>query len=329
MYGGSIPVATAERPISSCICCYVHFIRSRVPRSRVPIILAMDTTPLSLTELGQHRDNVLTRLTSNLAGLSAVRAAWLCGSFGRGEQDEWSDLDLHVALTDESFAGFSENPRPLFELAGDPLLVQAGFPSDSMPGGQFWLVVYRGPVEVDWNIGPVSLACRPLHSMLLFEQQPIPMADSPSPPGAESIASDSQRAIEFFWAMAPIALKYAGRGHTRLAVRQVDLLASAYSRLWRAINNPGALAADAYHQNRPMENQLAVGIPRFATHISAMDTVDVIERFCQLVEAMHEHLAELGVGPPTLIPEEVRRLTSIARTRASLGGSSLDRGTRR
>jgi hypothetical protein len=128
---------------------------------------------------------VLHAITAGLRADPRVAAAWLSGSFGRDEADEWSDLDLHVAVGDgaalETWLG---DPRPLFALGGEPLLVQANFPSDSMLGGRFWLVVYEGPVTVDWNIGPLALAIRPPASRPLFARAPLPLAPEPPAPPA-------------------------------------------------------------------------------------------------------------------------------------------------
>ena len=187
----------------------------------------------SLLAYARKRDRFFAQLIDRLRGDDRVVAAWLSGPHGRDEEDEWSDYDLHVAVNDGVLPDILNSPERLLKLAGKVLLVQANFPSDSMPGGRFWLVVYEGPVEIDWNIGPASLAARPGASRLLFERTVVPYAaGSPLQP-ADELVREAQGAVEFFWAMTPIAIKYAGRGWIGKAVQLTGLLSLAAIRLWR------------------------------------------------------------------------------------------------
>jgi predicted nucleotidyltransferase len=56
-----------------------------------------------LQQLNQKRDALLDKLTAALEADPRIAALWLTGSFGRDENDEWSDLDLHVPISDEHF----------------------------------------------------------------------------------------------------------------------------------------------------------------------------------------------------------------------------------
>lgn len=80
--------------------------------------------------------------------------------------------------------------------------MQANFPSDSMPGGRFWLVVYPGPVQVDWNIGPASQSAIPRDSLPLLEKESVPFAGPLEVPGGDALRERAQKTLEFFWAMA-------------------------------------------------------------------------------------------------------------------------------
>jgi len=57
--------------------------------------------PMNLASYTHTRDDLLERIVATLQADSRVVAAWLSGSFGRGVEDAWSDLDLHVAIEDE------------------------------------------------------------------------------------------------------------------------------------------------------------------------------------------------------------------------------------
>src|SRR5690349_1264163 len=54
----------------------------------------------TLGDLAAMRDAILARIVEKAATDERVVAAWLTGSFGRGEDDAWSDLDLHFAIED-------------------------------------------------------------------------------------------------------------------------------------------------------------------------------------------------------------------------------------
>ena len=282
----------------------------------------------ALEELVRNRDALLKRLVVAFERDVRIVGAWLSGSFGRGEADEWSDLDLHVGVEDGAFDALGTAPGELFALAGEPLLVQGGFLSDSVPGGKFWLVIYRGPVEIDWNVGPVGLAAKPAASLTLVEKRPI-RSSVPGPASTNAeIAAKAQAQIEFFWAMAPIACKYAGRGHIRLAIEQCGLLRRSFLALWRSVNAPEHLA-ETFHQNRPMEAEVAGLLPRFSTTVTPLEALAAVQVFCGEVERLHLALEGLGVRVPLAMPGELRNILEIAREAAERGGTNPNGGSRR
>jgi predicted nucleotidyltransferase len=284
----------------------------------------------ALQHLGQERDHLLDRVTQVLEADERVASAWLLGSFGRAEADEWSDLDLHIAVEDEHLPALLDEHQALFARCGRPLLVLGGMPSNSMPGGRFWLVNYAPyMLEIDWNIGPTLEATRPEASLLLFDREDIPTTPPLSPAEEEQRRAEAMEQLTFFWAMAPIAIKYAGRGHTRLAVKQVDLLEEAYVKLWRAVRRPERLQREIFHQNRPLEAALEVRLPRFGPSIDPATALTIIRRFCQEVERLHPTLAELGASVNAEVVKEVAVLADLAEPVAQAGGSTPDRGSRR
>lgn len=284
----------------------------------------------SLKQLGEKRDELLDRVTRVLEADAQVKAVWLSGSFGRGEADEWSDLDLHVAVVDEDWPAVLEEHRALFDRCGQVLLVIGGMPSNSMPGGHFWLVQYAPTMlEIDWNIGPVGQAVRPEASRLLFDRAGIPIEPPPSPVSEEQRRAEAKKQLAFFWAMAPLAVKFAGRGHTRLAVKQVDYLQECTIALWYVLRHPEQLQRDAYHQNRPLEAELSARLPRFAPVIDPLAALEVIRALCREVESLHPALAELGVAVDEGVAKEVAALAEVAEVTARAGGSAPDRGSRR
>jgi hypothetical protein len=270
--------------------------------------------PTSLAACARDRDAMFARLVPLLEADPRTVAAWLSGAHGRGEDDEWSDFDFHLAVRDEALTAILEDPMPLFELAGEVLLAQADFPSDSMPEGRFWLVIYPGPMHIDWNIGPASVAARPVASRLLFEKQPVHYAEDPPSLTLSEVAAEAQRTLEFFWAMAPIAVKYAGRGWTSQAVQQVALLNRAYMRLWRLANDSPVRGRDPYDQNRPPEPEMLASIPSFARTIDPNECLSVIDDFCDAVAELHPRLEALGADIPERMPVEVAAFIELAQS---------------
>lgn len=182
----------------------------------------------SLMKLASHRDALIDRLHEQLAGDTRVVAAWLHGSIGRGDGDAWSDIDLVVLIEDDRYAEFWADRQTLFNAIGQSVFQQHPIPGNSMvSGGGFQLTVFAGPVEIDWTIAPASGVARPSNTKLLFERDPIPIAD---PPQHLSPESDNEDRFEFFWAMAPIAVKYAARDDMLRAAGMISVLRDTLKR---------------------------------------------------------------------------------------------------
>jgi hypothetical protein len=260
-----------------------------------------------------------------------VNAAWLSGSFGRGEVDEWSDLDLHVAVADAAYERFAAEHEAIFARCGEVLhVISHGIPSWSMPNGRFWLVQYAPyMLEIDWNIGPTRETTCPEASLILFDRVGIPTTPVQSPVDDAKRQREAKEQLDFFWAMAPIAIKFVGRGHTRLAAKQVDLLHRAFVSIWHALYRPELLEKDTYHQNRPLEAGLDACLPRFEPVIDPLAALKVIRAFCDEVVTWHPALTEIDMRVNERAVRETYALAEIAEAAARHGGSGPQRGSRR
>jgi predicted nucleotidyltransferase len=267
------------------------------------------------------RDALIKRAVEVLEVDSRVMAVWLSGSFGRGVDDVWSDFDLHVAVADSEFADFWGSRERMYRRLGEPILIQPEMPSNAQHGGRFQLVVYPGPVEFDWNIGPLSMARRPAESVLLFARHHIPL-DLPASLSDVERRDQAQNAIVFFWAMAPIAVKYAARQLSRRASSQIDLLTGSYIQLWRLVNLPDGPAPTAAAQNRATEPELDRNLPRLGATITPASALGVIRDQCHAVEELHPALADLGVEIPGAMPEAVAGMIDLARQQLDSGETS-------
>lgn len=271
----------------------------------------VSAAPEALSHYAELRTALLRRIEAILVADARVAAAWLSGSFGRGEADAWSDLDLHIAVHDHAYDGYLTERGQLYRRAGTPALIQNEMPSNSIHGGRFQLVLYEGPVEVDWNIGPLSHAERPVAYQMLIERAPVPIAAPPPLTPAERQARAADR-LTFFWAMAPIAVKYAGRGETSLAARQLALLSNACLSLWRLVEQPDGPEPFLPSTNRPVEPHLDARLPRLGPIIDPLACLDVIRALCTEVATLHPHLSTLGVMIPAALPHEVAQLGRLA-----------------
>lgn len=267
---------------------------------------------MDLMSYARNRAELLERIARALQADSRVMAAWLSGSFGRGVEDAWSDLDLHVAVEDDALPEFLDQRFSLYRQVGEPTLIQGEMASNAMPESLFQLVMYPGPVEVDWTIGPVSQASRPPETTGLFSRRPIPV-EIPEPASAEARRSMAVDGLTFFWAMAPIAVKYAGRGESRRASSQIDLLTGAFIQLWRLVERPDGPDPAAPFQNRATEPELDTILPRLGWTITPDAALDVIEALCVETERLHPSLDALGVQPPQALVAELAALVDLAR----------------
>jgi predicted nucleotidyltransferase len=287
----------------------------------------------ALETLGQNRDALLKRLTAGLQADRRVEAAWLTGSFGKGESDEWSDLDLNVVVTDESFDSLAEHPQELFDLGGKQLPLTAKnsppFPSFTLPGGRFWLLFYEPAIEVDWSIGPLSQALRQPTSLLLFDKAGIPVSPEPAPVSIEERLATATKSFYFFWAMAFIAVKYAGRGHTRRVITQTGLLEDSFISMWRALYRPEHLQAESHDQNRMIEPELDARLPRFGPVITPVTALEVVRAFCHEMERLQDDFGLVGLNVPAGIPSHLYYLADLAEIVARDGGSRPYKGSRR
>ena len=272
-----------------------------------------DATPIvDLAEYARHRDALLDRIVDVLQADPRVDAVWLSGSYGRGEADEWSDFDLHVAVADEHFEQFLAERPELYTRVGRPILVQQEIvQSDSMPGGRFQLVLYSGPFEVDWNIGPVSLALRHRAFRMLIERVAIPVV-SPPPLTPVERRAHADKWLTFFWAMAPIAVGHTARAETRRAAGQIDLLSRALIALWRLLAQPEGPDPHLPSTNPVLEPEIDARLPRLGPVIDPLGALQVIRALCDEVVQLHPRLAALGVSIPSDVPGEVAELSALA-----------------
>ena len=104
-----------------------------------------------------------------------VGAVLLYGSFGRGDADEWSDIDIIVFISDDRLAEVVADRTRFGERFGTAVYVLDSTWNAPVTGARV-NVLYRLdtglPLYVDWNLWPLSMAKQPLDTKVVFERSP-------------------------------------------------------------------------------------------------------------------------------------------------------------
>jgi hypothetical protein len=272
----------------------------------------------NLQEYADSRDALLERIVTALTADDRVTAAWLSGSFGRGEADAWADFDLEIAIRDEHVISFLADRPALYASVGTPALVQDEIPGQPGVDERFHLVNYEGAIEVDWSFIPLSEARKPLTCRVLFEKQPVPIVDQAPLTEAERRAQVRTWA-KFFWSMAPIAVKFAGRGDTRRAIAQTTLLSRALICLWRLLEQPDGPSPWQPETNRPLEDDLDRRLPKPGPVLTPRSVLALTRLLCQQAETLQESLVAFGAYVDQRIIADTERLAAIAAAEIARG----------
>ena len=127
--------------------------------------------------LGGLRDRLLGQVLRLLEADPAVGGVALVGSLGRGEEDNWSDIDLLILANDEFIRQFMNEP------AASPW-ARADLLSDgrhNSPAGATSLGtthIQSGlPLWVDLHVHPAGRTAWPADSRVVFERWPVKVDD--------------------------------------------------------------------------------------------------------------------------------------------------------
>ena len=161
----------------------------------------------------QARTHLLEHMTSTLQKDERFVAAWLAGSFGRGEQTWLSDLDIHVVIADTYSESRCATPWPsgakttperlaLFQQFGTPGIIFEDHRHNQL-GGTFTHVVYRESAHnVDWMLIPQASAYQEFPCLLLFDKIGIPEPPIQEPESLEQRIERASNNVGFFWMIA-------------------------------------------------------------------------------------------------------------------------------
>jgi predicted nucleotidyltransferase len=256
--------------------------------------------------LRSTRDHLFDRLEAILREDERVRAVWLSGSFGRSTEDDWSDIDVHLAVDDAQVDAWLAERGELHRRLGRPVLVQRDKPSNAGPGA-YQGVLFAGPVFLDLNVHPASTARPGIDTRVLFDRLPLPPYDPGPLDHAERLRQIRESTL-FFWAMTPIALKYVGRGQTERAVTQLYLLLGAFVTTWRLVHCPERREAGGAYWLHPVHDaDLRERVPHLGECIDPASAFDAITRLMAGMRQVHPAMEALGVAIPTEAVVEIER----------------------
>ncbi len=150
---------------------------------------------------------LIQALKTKLAADQRIKAAWLEGSFGRGNPDRYSDLDIHLLLGESALPGFKAEvetwlatiqPLVLFNLLFDGKMVNA---------------LTQDGLRLDmWLHGGETIAVDAAKTLVLHETPDSLTFDKLTPPkDPAAIAQGLARMIKEFWRCISLSPAVIGR----------------------------------------------------------------------------------------------------------------------
>lgn len=152
-----------------------------------------------------ERTNMVSSITQALSNDERVVAAWLIGSLARGDEDEFSDVDLCVVVSD-THNDVIANWLPFVSAFGSVANLHET-QQNAPTGGTMASTLYTNGVTIDWMLIPQLVATRPHDAKMLLEKESIPSereAGTLTPEEKQAQLSDR---LTFFWMMAAVAAK--------------------------------------------------------------------------------------------------------------------------
>lgn len=242
----------------------------------------------------QARERMLAAIAESLHNDERFVAAWLAGSYGRGEQTWQSDLDIHVVVTDEYSESLCAKPWPsgaettperlaLFSQFGTPAIIFDAHGNNFM-GGTFTYVAYQEAGQnIDWMLIPQEKAHleRPCH--LLFDKVGLSEPPTPKPESQEQCVQRASTQIGFFWMIAASNVQNLLKGH----LSQFHTLL-----MWleESIRDVQAALKGEYPQFSKES--------RIRLYTTQEEQVAALRRLCDTMEALMPSVVEQGGSVP-------------------------------
>jgi predicted nucleotidyltransferase len=244
----------------------------------------------SIQTYTKERETFLQAIVEQLSTDERFVAAWLTGSFARGEQDTLSDIDITLVVADEYCQTLCARPKmvsaqttkeryDLFRLFGQPALIHENN-NNAPAGGTFTFIAYdQTAMMVDWVLRPLSGASRSEPVLLLFDKVNIPTQSPAEPASQEQRAEEASEVMAFFWMMTAITVKYISRGDDMFVNTWLEELTKIVFKVERLIKG------QAWHYKRGSHMELKT---------TADEQITAIRLLCERMENLKPELASLG-----------------------------------
>ena len=171
--------------------------------------------------LARLRDRLLDHVLGLLEADPAVTGVALVGSLGRGEEDNWSDIDLFILASDQFIRQFMNEPA-VSPWARAELLSDGRHNSPAGAASLGTAHIRSGlPLWVDLHVHPADRTPWPTDSHVVFERRPVKAgtlsfgrfnASGPRQPATAKTADEVRR---IHLGYVSIAGKYVGRRSPR------------------------------------------------------------------------------------------------------------------
>lgn len=242
---------------------------------------------------GAERDRLLAAAVDVLRTDERFVAAWLGGSFGRGNEDGLSDVDLAVVVAEpyverlcqrehQVGAGTTPDRLAVFRLIGEPAIVHENH-NNALVGRTFTACVYAGGVMFDWVFVPAASAVRPPETRVLFDSVGIPIQPAAATPSDTERLHRLSEQVAFFWMMVVPTTKVLLRGELVAFHQLLDML-------YRTAHEVEHLLT-----NQPSRYVRWSRAPFVTT---ASEQRDAIVEVCQRMNAISPAILEAGATVP-------------------------------
>jgi len=176
------------------------------------------TVAEALREYREDRTALLASLTDFWKSDERIRAAYLWGSFGRGEADDLSDLDPWLIVADDAAAEMGPSLRQYAEQTGS-LIISKNTPQHAPLGGGYMSFLHEGRhglLQADCYWQPQSSALPEAEYAVLFDRQAEAYAGQEYPKldpseEAQGLEAEVAHGFHFTWFMFSITAKYLAR----------------------------------------------------------------------------------------------------------------------
>jgi hypothetical protein len=257
----------------------------------------------------QSRDELLTRIVTDLSSDERFVAAWLTGSHGRNESDEVSDLDIKIVVAqphsetlcarlDQVSPETAQDRFELFSKFGKPALIHENN-NNAPENGTFTFVLYAGSAAmIDWVLMPQWKAERPLQSLLLFDKGGIPVSSPPAPEELEESRKTVAEQWAFFWMMTAITMKYIIREDDVYVIHWLENLHRIMQDIERRISRQPWKYVSRSHS---------------PTQTTRQKQLEAIRQLCTRMQQLRPKIVEFTESEPLMPITEIETLFSLAK----------------